>query len=141
MVGNDGLSDGGTDGIDLGRHTATLYADADVKVGELLLSEDKDRLEGLESEGLGLNELNGLAIDLDEATALLGKSASSGRLFPEVKEEKDTRKHQELDKNRYHTELGNRADSLSTLATSSSSTNAHAAAHTGLGTVTEDMGT
>ena len=88
MVGNDGLSDGGTDGIDLGRHTATLYADADVKVGELLLSEDKDRLEGLESEGLGLNELNGLAIDLDEATALLGKSASSGRLFPEVKGEK-----------------------------------------------------
>ena len=85
MVGNDGLSNGGTDGINLGRHTATLYADADVKVGELLLSEDKDGLEGLESERLGLDKLNGLAIDLDEATALLGKSASSGRLFPEVK--------------------------------------------------------
>jgi len=99
MVGNDGLSNGGTDGIDLGRHTAALHADSDVKVGELILSEDKDGLEGLESEGLGLDELNGLAIDLDEATALLGKSASSGRLFPEVKEEKeDTRKHQELDK-------------------------------------------
>ena len=88
MVGNDGLSNGGTDGINLGRHTAALYADSDVKVGELILSEDKDGLEGLESEGLGLDELNGLAIDLDEATALLGKSASSGRLFPEVRRER-----------------------------------------------------
>lgn len=82
MVGNDGLGDSGADGVDLGRHTATLHADADIKVGELLLSEDKDGLEGLESEGLGLDKLNGLAIDLDEATALLGKGASSSRLFP-----------------------------------------------------------
>ena len=84
MVGDDGLGDGGTDSVDLGSHTTTLDADADVKVGELLLSKDKDGLEGLESEGLGLDKLNGLTIDLDEATALLGKSASSGRLFPEV---------------------------------------------------------
>ena len=89
MVGDDGLGDGGTDGVDLGSHTTALDADADVKVGELLLSEDKDRLEGLESEGLGLDKLNGLTIDLDEATALLGKSASSGRLFPEVDEQRE----------------------------------------------------
>lgn len=82
MVGNDGLGNGGADGIDLGSHTTTLYADADIEVSELVLTKDKDGLEGLEPEGLGLNELNGLAIDLDEAAALLGEGACCRRLFP-----------------------------------------------------------
>lgn len=83
MVGNDCFGNGGADGIDLGGHTTTLYTDTDIKVGELVLTKNKDRLEGLESKGLGLDKLNGLSINLDEATALLGKGTCSCRLFPE----------------------------------------------------------
>lgn len=82
MVGNDGLSDSSTNGVNLSGHTTTLDTDADVQVGELVLAKDEDRLEGLEAEGLGLDELNGLPIDLNEAAALLGESAGSRRLLP-----------------------------------------------------------
>jgi hypothetical protein len=46
------------------------------------LSHNQDRLKYLETKTCRLKVLKGLAIDLDETTALLGKSASSGGLFP-----------------------------------------------------------
>ena len=84
VVSNDALGDGRPDGVHLGRHTSSLHSDANVKVGELVLSEDEDRLEGLESEAFGLDELDRLTIDLDQAASLLGEGASGGGLLPVV---------------------------------------------------------
>jgi hypothetical protein len=64
-------------------HTSSLNSDTDVKVRELILSQDKNGLEGLQAKAFWLNVLNGLTIDLDKTTALLSESASSGGLFPE----------------------------------------------------------
>ena len=57
--------------IDLRDITTTTDADADVDVLEDLIAEDEDRLEDLEAEDLGLDELDGAAVDADEALALL----------------------------------------------------------------------
>ena len=84
VVSNDALGDGRPDGVHLGRHTSSFHSDANVKVGELVLSEDEDRLEGLESEAFGLDELDRLTIDLDQAASLLGEGASGGGLLPVV---------------------------------------------------------
>jgi len=82
VVSDDALGNGGSDGVDLSSHTSSLHSDADVKVGELVLAEDENGLEGLEAKAFGLDVLNGLSINLDETTALLGESASGGGLFP-----------------------------------------------------------
>jgi len=70
-------------------HTSSLNSDTDVKVGELVLSKDKNGLESLQTKAFWLNVLNGLTIDLNKTTALLGESASSGGLFPERKVRKE----------------------------------------------------
>jgi len=95
VVGNDRFGNGGADGVNLSGHTTTLYTNTDIKVGELVLTKDKDRLEGLESERLGLDKLNGLSIDLDEATALLGEGTCSCRLFP-IRSKKNMGERQRL---------------------------------------------
>ena len=71
VVGDDTLADGLSDGIDLRDITTTTDADADVDVLEDLIAEDEDGLEDLEAEDLGLDELDGAAVDADEALALL----------------------------------------------------------------------
>ena len=83
MVRDDGLGDGCSDGVDLCGDTSTLDSDSDIEVGELVLSEDKDRFEDLQSHDLGLDVLNRLSINLDETPSLFSEGNGGGRLFPE----------------------------------------------------------
>lgn len=48
VVGNEGLGDGLTDGVDLGSVATTGDADADVDVGELVEADDEDGLVDLQ---------------------------------------------------------------------------------------------
>ena len=84
VVCNNRLGNGGTDSIDLRSDTSTLDTDADIKVGELVLSNNQDGLEDLEAEDLRLDVLNRLTIDLDETTTLLCECNSSCCLFPVI---------------------------------------------------------
>lgn len=72
VVGDDGLGDGLADGVDLGDVTTTGDADTDIDTGELVEADDQKGLVDLEAELLGLDEVKRLAVDLDEALALLG---------------------------------------------------------------------
>jgi hypothetical protein len=89
VVGNDGFGNGLADGVDLRRVTAAgdAHADVDVSCGmalacclalfplavcawvhtELVHADDQDGLVDLESQRLGLDQVEGLAVDLDEA--------------------------------------------------------------------------
>jgi hypothetical protein len=67
VVCDDGLCDGLSDGIDLGGVTTARDADTDVDVGELVETSDQDWLVDLESQDLWLDEVEGLAVDLDES--------------------------------------------------------------------------
>lgn len=44
VVGDDGLGNSLTDGVDLGDVTTTSNADADVDTGELVKTDDQERL-------------------------------------------------------------------------------------------------
>jgi len=84
VVGDDGLGDGCSDSVDLSGDTSSLDSDANIEVGELVLSEDKNRFEDLQPHNFGLDILDRLTIDLDETPSLFGKRDSGGRLFPVV---------------------------------------------------------
>lgn len=94
VVGDEGLGDGLTDGVDLGGVTTAGDADADVDVGEFVEADDEERfvdlhvtrlvclpivamfkfvwsLAHLEAENLGLDELERTAVDLDETLTSL----------------------------------------------------------------------
>lgn len=66
VVGNDRLGDGLTDGVDLGCVSTTCNSDADIDGGELVESDDEKRLVDLESQDLGLDQVEGLSVDLDK---------------------------------------------------------------------------
>jgi hypothetical protein len=83
VVSDDRLGDGCSDGVDLCGDTSTLHSDADIEVGELFLSEDKNGFENLQSHDLGLDVLDRLAINLDETPSLFSERDGGGRLFPE----------------------------------------------------------
>lgn len=87
MVSDNRLCDGCSDSVDLCGDTSTLYSDANIEVGELVLSEDKNGFENLQSHDLGLDVLNRLAINLDETPSLLSERDGGGRLFPEIVQE------------------------------------------------------
>ena len=55
----------------------TLYTDADVDVLESVLASRKDILVDLEAEDLGLDEVDGRAVDFEEALAFVGMSAGA----------------------------------------------------------------
>lgn len=57
--------------INLRDITTTADTDTDVNALEGVLAEDEHRLEDLEAEELRLDELDGAAVDADEALALL----------------------------------------------------------------------
>ena len=80
VVGDEGLGDGLSDGVDLGSVSTTLDADADVDGREGVLASDQDGLVDLEAEDLRLEELDGGAVDVDEATALFGVGDGGGSL-------------------------------------------------------------
>ena len=72
VEGDECLGDTLADGVQLGNATSAVNSDAHVDVLEALLAEDQDGLVRLLAEARGLEELDGLAIDLDEAGAGLG---------------------------------------------------------------------
>ena len=67
VVGNDGLGDGLTDGIDLRCVSTTGHPDADINVGKLVETNDQEGFVDLEPQNLGLDEVEGLSVDLDES--------------------------------------------------------------------------
>jgi hypothetical protein len=81
VEGDDGLGNGQTDGHDLGGGTTTSDANADVKVLEAVSTKEQDGLESLEAKGSGLEELEGLSVNLDEASALGSVGNSGGVLL------------------------------------------------------------
>ncbi len=56
-----------TDSIDLRCVSTTGNPNADVDVGELVQTNDQEGLVDLESKDLGLDQVEGLSIDLDES--------------------------------------------------------------------------
>ena len=80
VVGDDGLADSETDSHDLGGGTTTTHADADVEVLEELATEEEDGFEGLKLQGLGLNKLDGLGVNLDIAVTF-GAVINSGGIL------------------------------------------------------------
>ena len=83
VVRDDGLGNGCPNGVNLCGDTSTLHSDADIEVGELVLSKDKNGFEDLQSHDLGLDVLNRLSIHLDETPSLFREGDRGGRLFPE----------------------------------------------------------
>lgn len=71
VVGNDGLADGLTDGVDLGSVSTTGDANSNIDVGELLEANDEEGFVDLVSQDLWLNEVEGLAVNLDESFSCL----------------------------------------------------------------------
>lgn len=72
VVGDQGLGDRLSDGVDLGSVTTTGDTDTDVEAGELVKTDDQERLVDLGSENGGLNELERAAVDLDQTLSGLG---------------------------------------------------------------------
>merc|ERR1719199_262535 len=81
VVGDDGLGNRLPDRVDLRGVATALHAKTDVNVGKALAAQQQNRLEDLVAEHLGLDKLNGAAIDLDQATALLAVRDGHGRLL------------------------------------------------------------
>jgi len=81
MVGNDALGNGGTNSVDLSGLSSSLYSNTDINVGVFVLSEDENWFIDFVTKSLWFDILNGLTIDFDETTSLLGKRTCSGGLF------------------------------------------------------------
>ena len=77
VVGDEGLGDGLSDGVHLRGVSSTLHSDADIKGSKGVLSGNKDGLVDLQAEDLRLNEVDGGAVNTDEATAFPGVGDSS----------------------------------------------------------------
>ena len=75
-VRNNRLGDSLTDGVNLRGVSSSSDADADVDVGELLKTDDQEGLVDLEPQDLGLDEVQGLAVDLKKT--LTGLAVSDG---------------------------------------------------------------
>jgi hypothetical protein len=71
VVGDNGLGDGLTDGVDLRCVSTTSNSDADIDVGELLETDDQEGFVDLESKDLGLDEVEGLSVNFDQTLSSL----------------------------------------------------------------------
>ena len=71
VVGDNRLSDSLTNSVDLRSMTTSSDTDADIDFGESLETDDQERLIDLETEDLGLDEVERGAVDLDESTTFL----------------------------------------------------------------------
>ena len=80
VVCNQGLGDSLSDSVDLGCVSTALDTDTDIDGGEGIFASYEDGLVHLETEDLRLDEVDGGAIDTDEATALLSVGDSGGSL-------------------------------------------------------------
>ena len=77
--------------INLSDGTTTTDTDSDVDVGELLSAEDHQGLVDLGSESLRLDEVQRVAVDLDEALALLAVGDSDGSFLHKDKKGNEMR--------------------------------------------------
>lgn len=84
VVRDDGLGDCLADGVNLRGMSSTLDADTDIEGSEGVLSSDENRLVDLEAEDLRLDEVDGGAVDADEATSLPGVSDSGRGLHQQI---------------------------------------------------------
>lgn len=71
VVGDNGLGDGLTDGVDLRCVSTTSNSDADIDVGELLETDNQEGFVDLESKDFGLDEVEGLSVNFDQALSSL----------------------------------------------------------------------
>jgi hypothetical protein len=71
VVGNDGLGDGLTDGVNLRSVSTTSNSDADVDAGEFVEANDQDGFVDLKSQDLGLDEVERLSVDLNKSLSCL----------------------------------------------------------------------
>jgi len=67
VVGDDGLGDGLTDGVDLRCLTTTGNSDTDIDTGESLETDDEEGFVDLESQDLRLDQVQWLSVDLDKS--------------------------------------------------------------------------
>ena len=72
VVRNERLRNRLAESIHLRGVSSTLHAEADVDSGERLLASNENRLVDLQPENLRLHERDGRAVEVDEATTLLG---------------------------------------------------------------------
>jgi hypothetical protein len=80
VVGDQSLGDSLSDGVNLRNMASALHPAADVHIGELVKTNNEERLVDLESENLRLDKLERASIDLDETTTGLAVS-NGGRSF------------------------------------------------------------
>ncbi len=71
VIGDNGLGDGLTDGVDLRCVSTASNSDADIDVGELLETDDQEGFVDLESKNFGLDEVEGLSVNFDQALSSL----------------------------------------------------------------------
>jgi len=71
VVRQDALGDGLADGVDARGVATTRHAHTDVDVGEALSAEQQNGLPHLEAQNLGLDKVQGRAVDADRAVAFL----------------------------------------------------------------------
>mmetsp|Transcript_20441 Transcript_20441/g.60315 ORF Transcript_20441/g.60315 Transcript_20441/m.60315 type:complete len:242 (+) Transcript_20441:646-1371(+) len=81
VVGDDGLSNGLPDGVDLRRVAAALDADPNVDAGKALAAQQQDGLVHLELQHLWLDKLDRHAIDLHQTTPLFAVRDGDSRLL------------------------------------------------------------
>ena len=71
VVGDNGLGNSLTDGVDLRCVSTASNSDADIDVGELLKTDDQEGFVDLESKDLGLDEVERLSVNFDQALSSL----------------------------------------------------------------------
>jgi hypothetical protein len=71
VVGDNGLGNGLTDGVDLRCVSTTSNSDADIDVGELLETDNQEGFVDLESKDFGLDEVERLSVNFDQALSSL----------------------------------------------------------------------
>ena len=81
VVSNDRFCDSLSDGKNLGSWTTSAHANSDVHVLELVSTEEEEGLENLKSEACWFQNVDGLAVYLDDSVALAGSCNSSGVLL------------------------------------------------------------
>lgn len=71
VIGDNGLRDSLSDGVDLGSMSTTGNPDSDIDVGELVETNNEEGFVDLESQDLGLDQVERLSVDLDESLTSL----------------------------------------------------------------------
>ncbi len=81
VISDECFGDALSDCVDLWCMASSLHADAHVHTGEFLTAQQQDRLERLVPQNLRLHQLNGTAIDLDQASPPLAVCHGHRRLL------------------------------------------------------------